>query len=120
MKEEKNTNKSISVLTKEGEKMEEKETKKKKIKETKNISKNQKFKQIKPVKNKEKKEVENTIKEMKEKPKNKKKKIIVASVIIGILLLIGLLFSTIFALINMNNSKIISGVAIEGIDVSGL
>ena len=120
MKEEKNTNKSISVLTKEGEKKEEKETKKKKIKETKNISKNQKFKQIKPVKNKEKKEVENTIKEMKEKPKNKKKKIIVASVIIGILLLIGLLFSTIFALINMNNSKIISGVAIEGIDVSGL
>ena len=120
MKEEKNTNKSISVLTKEGEKMEEKETKKKKIKETKNISKNQKFKQIKPVKNKEKKEVENTIKEMKEKQKNKKKKIIVASVIIGILLLIGLLFSTIFALINMNNSKIISGVAIEGIDVSGL
>ena len=120
MKEEKNTNKSISVLTKEGEKMEEKETKKKKIKETKNISKNQKFKQIKPVKNKEKKEVENTIKEMKEKPKNKKKKIIVASVIIGILLLIGLLFSTIFALINMNNSKIISGVAIEGVDVSGL
>ena len=42
MKEEKNTNKSISVLTKEDEKMEEKETKKKKIKETKNKSKNQK------------------------------------------------------------------------------
>ena len=51
--------------------------------------------------------------------KSKRKKIIIAS-IIGIILLIGLLFSTIFALINMNNSKIISGVKIEGIEVSGL
>ena len=31
-----------------------------------------------------------------------------------------LLFSTIFALININNEKIISGVSIKGIEVSGL
>ena len=52
-----------------------------------------------------------------EKSKNKLFKRGILSIII---LLIILFFSTIFALINMNNSEIISGVKIEGIDVSGL
>ena len=50
---------------------------------------------------------------------SKKKKIIIFSTI-GIVALITIIFSTIFALININNDKIISGVGIQGIDVSGL
>ena len=129
MEEEKNIEKNsiTATLTKEGEEMSKnEETKpKRKLKESKNnkVKKDQKFKQIKTTNKKEKKEVKNKIEEMKDKvdrkKKSKRKKIIIAS-IIGIILLIGLLFSTIFALINMNNSKIISGVKIEGIEVSGL
>ena len=62
-------------------------------------------------------------KEMTKGEKNKgskKKKIIITLSIIGVILIIGLIFSTIFSLININNSKIVSGVKIEGIDVSGL
>ena len=55
-----------------------------------------------------------------EKPKNKKRKKVIICVTIGIIILFLLLFSSIFALININNSKIISGVKIEGIDISGL
>ena len=50
----------------------------------------------------------------------KKKKAIKIGIILGVILLIALFFSTIFALGNMNNSKIASGVRIEGIEVSGL
>lgn len=50
------------------------------------------------------------------KVKNKKNKII----IITILLIAILFISTIFAIINLKNDKIISGVKIEGIDVSNL
>lgn len=64
---------------------------------------------------KEKKETKKDIK----KPKKKKTKIVILS-ILGIIILLGIIFSTIFALINMNNEKIISGVKIQGIDVSGL
>ena len=53
------------------------------------------------------------------KPKNKKRRIIILSVI-GIILLLAIIFSTIFALLNINNEKIVSGVKIQGIDVSGL
>lgn len=58
-------------------------------------------------------------KEKTKKEKNNKKNIlpIIIAVIIFSLILI---FSTIFALININNSNIVSGVKIEGIDVSGL
>ena len=50
------------------------------------------------------------------KKKNWKKRV----VIIVIFLAIILFFSTIFALVNINNEKIISGVSIKGIEVSGL
>ena len=58
--------------------------------------------------------------EIVEKKAKKNKKIIVPIVIIGIILAILIIFSTIFAIININNTKIVSGVKIGGIDVSGL
>lgn len=53
------------------------------------------------------------------KPKNKKN-IILPIIILSIIIIMLLIFSTIFAIININNSNIVSGVKIEGIDVSGL
>ncbi len=54
------------------------------------------------------------------KEKNSKNRIIKRGILLIIVVLILLLFSTIFSLLNMNNSNIVSGVKIEGIDVSGL
>ena len=42
------------------------------------------------------------------------------SIISGIAVIILLFISTIFSVLNLNNEKIISGVSISGIDVSGL
>lgn len=58
-----------------------------------------------------------TVKDMSEK---KKKNWVIPVAILITLLIVIAFFSTIFALININNEKIISGVSIEGIDVSGL
>ena len=55
-----------------------------------------------------------------EKKEKKNKKNIIPIIIIGIVFAILVIFSTIFAIININNTKIVSGVKIEGIDVSGL
>ena len=53
-----------------------------------------------------------------EKKQTKKvKKIIISIIIVAI---VALLFSTVFALTNINNEKIISGVTIKGVEVSGL
>lgn len=67
-------------------------------------------------------EEETKVRTKKEKIKkeNNKKKNILPIIIIGIVLLVLLIISTIFALININNTNIVSGVKIEGIDVSGL
>ena len=134
--EEKNIeeiNSNTIVLPKEGEKeMEAPKENKEKIPEEKkeeNIRKDEKKEKQKNKKSKEKnKQDKEKNKEKKnEKKKNKKvdkakrkKRLIITGVILGIIILVGLLFSTIFALININNSKIISGVKIEGIEVSGL
>lgn len=53
------------------------------------------------------------------KPKGRKKWPIVLICIIILLIILGIL-STIFALLNINNDKIISGISILGIDVSAL
>lgn len=45
---------------------------------------------------------------------------IVIGVAIGIVLILALIFSTVFALVNIGNDKILSGITIEGIDVAGL
>ena len=71
-------------------------------------------------------ELENTMsdKETKKQEKTKKykksNKTIISIVVICIIVLLLLVFSTIFAIININNNKIVSGVKIEGIDISGL
>ena len=52
-------------------------------------------------------------------PKKSKKKIIILS-IIGVILVLGSIFSTIFALFNINNEKIINGITISGVDISKL
>ena len=63
---------------------------------------------------KEKRQKENKPKKDQTK---KMKKIIISFIIFAIVILI---FSTVFALANINNEKIISGVTIEGVEVSGL
>ena len=55
-----------------------------------------------------------------EKKENKKKKRIKIGIIVGIICLLLLIFSIIFAVININNEKIISGISINGIEISGL
>lgn len=74
----------------------------------------------------EKKEIENPI-EMEENKEIKKstttkshKTLLIVSISLFILLLLFLLFSTIFALLNSSSSTIIRGVRIQDIDVSGL
>ena len=66
---------------------------------------------------KKSKRVEKNMKEM-EEPEKKRKWLIPA--FIGSLIVIAIFCSTIFALVNINNDKIISGVSIAGVDVSGL
>ena len=51
--------------------------------------------------------------------KSKKKKVLILSVI-GVILVLGIIFSTIFALFNINNEKVINGVTISGVDISKL
>ena len=79
------------------------------------------------IENEKQKDSKNAVK--KDKKKNRKenksekrkttkaKKIIISIIIVAIVVL---LFSTVFALTNINNEKIISGVTIKGIEVSGL
>jgi len=52
--------------------------------------------------------------------KNNKKKTIIISACVGVIVLIALIFSTIFALINLNNVKIISGIKVNGVEISNL
>ena len=52
------------------------------------------------------------------KQKNSKK--LMPIIIVGILIILLLIFSTIFSFMNSNNDKIVSGVKIENIDVAGL
>lgn len=87
----------------------------KEVKET--LNKESQAREFKKVENKDKK-IKIDIKHMEESPK--KKKWIIPTIIISIILIIGILISTIFALLNINNTKIISGISIEGIEVSGL
>ena len=65
-------------------------------------------------KNQKKKEKKN---QNNQKKKHKLKKMMISIIIVAI---VALIFSTVFALTNINNEKIISGVTIKGIDVSGL
>ena len=55
--------------------------------------------------------------EKKEKPKTASKKQVFPIVIISVLIVMALIFSVIFALININNDKILGNISIMGIDV---
>lgn len=66
------------------------------------------------------KELDKKMQEMIDKRKKNKKRCIILGSIIGVLLVIALFVSTIFAFVNINNDKIVSGVSISGIDMSGL
>ena len=82
-------------------------------------------KEIKEKKKKSKKEEKKEVQEDKKKKdkENKRgKKPIKRKIVISIIIvvLVALVFSTVFALTNINNERIISGVTIEGIEVSGL
>ena len=52
--------------------------------------------------------------------KKSKKKYILISSIIAVIIVIGAILSTIFAIFNINNDKMMSGISISGIEVSGL
>ena len=68
------------------------------------------------------KERDESVKEEKhreENPKKSKKKIIAIVSIIVVLLLILLACSTVFGLVNMNSDKIVNGISIGNVDVSG-
>ena len=79
-------------------------------------------------KNKDKKEEDKKVskseqknKEVEKSKKTKKKRnSILIAIIIGIPVILGIVISTIFALLNIRNDKIVSGVSISGIEVSGL
>lgn len=99
------------------EEIEEIEEKKEK-KSRKNVPKEKKIKE-----NKEKVEEKKIPKAKIKKEKinvYKSSKKVNLPIIIGLILLILAIFSIIFALMNIDNNNIISGVKIEGIDVSGL
>ena len=116
------------------EKVEEDKKKEEDILENKEKTNLEKTKEekIKKVSKKEKKEKKPKFKKSEEKPKKQekdmkkmegkksKRKYAVIAVSLGIVLLVALFISTIFALVNINNENIISGVSISGIDVSGL
>ena len=104
------------------EKKERKEANKEKKEENNKNKKEKEEKELKFKKSEEKpKKQEKEMNKMENDNKKKsKKKFVVLGIIIGILLIIGIFVSTIFALINISNENIINGVSINGIDVSGL
>lgn len=80
------------------------------------------------ISNKEKEEIENEDNKTEEKikdksrdeSKRKKSKIKKTAIVIVAIVLVMLICSTIFAILNLGNEKIISGVKIQGIDVSNI
>lgn len=93
------------------------ENKKQSDDEKKNIGKKDKEK-FKKVEKKDKK-IDKEIKNMDNSPK-KKKRWVLPTIIISAIVVIGIFCSTIFALVNIETEKIMGGITIAGIDVSGL
>ena len=119
MEEEKDSKtEKLEIEKAEENKVEDKSEKEKKDKAEKKEIKEEKekFKRVEEPKKAKKEKAKLT----EEEKKGKKKKIIVISVIIGVILIIALFISTIFSLVNINNDKIMSGISISGIEVSGL
>ena len=117
MQDEKGENKITDI--KDDVKKEEKEQDKNQTDKKQDNEAKKKNEKKKDSKNEVKKEKKKKRKENKNEKKqiSKAKKIIISIIIVAI---VALLFSTVFALTNMNNEKIISGVTIKGIEVSKL
>ena len=111
--DEKEVAKTDELNKTETNEQQEKKEKKKKEKPKKDIE-SQKDSKENVKKDKKKKDKEN---QTEKKQTKKVKKIIISIVIVAI---VALIFSTVFALTNINNEKIISGITIKGIEVSGL
>ena len=127
-KEQKDINHKENIMKKEPEEnidKEEKTDKKENADKKQDIDKKETKKLKKEENNKESTENEkkkhkirnNNENKTGSKPTKRIKKIIVSIILVAI---IALAFSTVFALTNINNEKIISGVTIKGIEVSGL
>ena len=112
VKEEKEIEEEKNITETDKEPENEKKKKSKKNIENKKDSKEDAKTEEK--KNQKKKDKENKTGKTQTK---KIKKIVISIVIVAI---VALLFSTVFALTNINNEKIISGVTIKGVEVSGL
>ena len=117
MQDEKGENKITDI--KDDVKKEEKEQDKNQTDKKQDNEAKKKNEKKKDSKNEVKKEKKKNSRENKNEKKqiNKAKKIIISIIIVAI---VALLFSTVFALTNMNNEKNISGVTIKGIEVSKL
>lgn len=71
--------------------------------------------------NEETKKTDKLVKQNQKPSKDKKnKKIAVISLIVGFLIIVATLLSTVFALTNIDNEKILNNISIAGIDVSNL
>lgn len=113
-----NKEKNNKVEENKKEEKSQKENMKENIKKNKSPKKETKQTKKKFEKSKEKpKQQEKDMKEMYLQKKKRKGQIIIATIIFLVILVF---ISTIFALVNINNDKIMSGISISGIDVSGL
>lgn len=112
-KENKETDRESNLKKEEKEKNKDETEHKQEHKEK---TENEKQKDSKNVEKEDKKKNRKENKAEKRKT-TKAKKIIISIIIVAI---VALLFSTVFALTNINNEKIISGITIKGVEVSGL
>ena len=120
LENEKNTEEEVIEEKKEAEekKSDAKENKEIKNEETKNEEEQNKFEKSKEKPKEQEKEINKM--ELNTKKVRNKKRYIILAVVIGLILIIGLFISTIFALANISNNNIINGISIAGIDVSRL
>ena len=120
LENEKNTAEEVIEEKKEAEekKSDAKENKEIKNEETKNEEEQNKFEKSKEKPKEQEKEINKM--ELNTKKVRNKKRYIILAVVIGLILIIGLFVSTIFALANISNNNIINGISIAGIDVSRL
>lgn len=115
--QDKQKNKEAEKNKKKTMKENQKENNQKDTQENKEEKNNQKDKTFKKL-DKKPKEAEKVFKNMTESEYKRKK--IVVPLAIASIVIICVIFSTIFALINIDKEKIVSGVSIAEVDVSGL
>ena len=125
LKEQKNekTSKKDTKKDTKKEKSNKEDVKKEEKKEEKKAElqeETSKFKQAKEDKKQVEKEIEKMQEEETKKTPNKKRTILISIFVIAVVAILALIFSTIFALLNVNQEKFLDGVSIQGVDLSGL